>query len=286
MHRSPEIELENDVVMPPPTDISRMSISSRSKRYSSIYKSNTSENDYEPPQIIGESLVSNDDDPEKLLKKLRVYSASVLGTSIFFWLWALYNTYHLRSGSGGGFDLGVFSFFGSGVSSALLLCTLKPCDCCGRKGVDKEDKVDNGIRTPNKTMDRVQSHAQPGQCLRAFVVLTHLTVAANYMLGILFAFTAGPRIYVYFATYCVIFALLWLIVAYAGCLLMRLYRESVRRVYGEDINPPFSLMRSALVALTNLSEIQRRYDEDEEEVDVNEELRSLYEGSGSYSNNR
>ena len=271
--------------MPPPTDISRMSIASGSKRYSSIYKSNTSENDDAPTQTIGQSLVSNDDDPERLRKKLRLYSASVLGTSIFFWLWALYNTYHLRSGSGGGFDLGVFSFFGSGVSSAFLLCTLKPCGYCGRKAVDKEDKLDNGIRRPNKTMDRALSHAQPGKCLSAFVILTHLTVVANYMLGILFAFTAGPRIYVYFAAYCVIFALLWLIVAYAGWVLMRLYRESVRRAYGEDVNPPFSLMRSALVALANLSEEQSRYDEDEEDDDVNAELRSLYEGNGSYSNN-
>lgn len=238
---------------------------------------------------VGKIFLSNDDDPETLQKKLRLYSASLLGTSAFFWLWALYNTYHLRNGPGG-FDLGVFSFFGSGVSSALLLrSALGGKCCCGEEKVDKSEDVDNyGIRRPNQTTDRALTHAPPGKCLRAFVALTHLTVAANYMLGILFAFTAGPRIYIYFASYCVIFSLLWLVAAYAGLVLMRLYREAVVRAFGKDVKgPPSSLFRSAFGALTNLSEIQSSYDDDDEEDDnmVNAELRLLYEGSDPYSTN-
>ena len=231
--------------------------------------------------------VSDDVEPEKLQKKLRLYSASLLGTSAFFWLWALFNTYHLRNGPGE-FDLGVFSFFGSGVSSALLLRSALGGKCCRRKKhMVQSEGVDNyGIRRPNQITDRALTHEPPGKCLRAFVALTHLTVAANYMLGILFAFTAGQRIYVYFATYCVIFSLLWLVAAYVGLALMRLYREAVERAFGKDVKVPPSSVFSVLGALTYLSGTQSSYDEEDDEEDdntVNAELRLLYEGSGPYS---
>lgn len=272
------------------------------RRYSGLFKSNVIEKDDDAqPHSLGRvgkilfSYNSGNDDPEKLKSMLRIYSASLLGTSTFFWVWAIYNTYHLRNGSGGGFDLGVFSFFGTGVSSALLLRSALGGKCCGgreeKKDANESDEVDiygtNSKR--DQSVDRTSiMHSPPGKNLRAFAVLTQLTVVANYMLGTLFAFTAGPRIYVYFATYCVIFSLIWLMVAYIGWVLLRLYKEAVIRTHGENImkGPPSSLFRSAFLALTNLSGVQSNYDDDEEEEDdVNEELRSLYEGRGTYSNN-
>lgn len=272
------------------------------RRYSGVFKSNVieKEDDAQPHSLgrVGKLLFSynsGNDDPEKLKTMLRLYSISLLGTSTFFWVWAIYNTYHLRNGSGGGgFDLGILSFFGTGVSSALLLRSALGGKCCGgREGKDanKSDEVEiYGTNSKqDQNVDRTSSmHSPPGKHLRAFAVLTQLTVVANYMLGILFAFTAGPRIYVYFATYCVVFSLTWLVAAYIGWVLMRLYKEAVIRTYGEDAKgPPSSLFRSAFLALTNLSGVQSNYDDDDEEEEdvVNEELRSLYEGRGTYSNN-
>lgn len=250
------------------------------RRYSSDSHPNVRNSDGKIP------LRSNNEDIEKLQSKLRLYSASVFGTSAVFWLWAVYNTYHLRNGAGG-LDLGMFSFFGTGVSSALLLRSVLGRKCCyGEKNVIKSEEVENyGTRRPNVNTDPALMHAPPGQCLRAFTVLTQLTVVANYMLGILFACTAGPRVYVYFATYCIIFSLVWLVAAHAGWVLMRLYREAVVRAFGENVKgPPSSLFQNAFLALTHLSGVRNGNDEDAEEDDViNEELRSLYEGSESYS---
>ncbi|KAL3810138.1 hypothetical protein ACHAXA_005287 [Cyclostephanos tholiformis] len=244
-------------------------------------------------------LLSNDyNDPEELQNRLRLYSVLLLGTSIFFWSWAIYNTLHLRIESGG-FDLGVFSFFGSGASSSFLLRSASSGKCCDgnqRFGCCcKKNRSDSGIenemhsiRLPNRDLDEATIHAPPGIFLLACVVLTQLTVAANYMLGILFSFTAGEKIYVYFATYCSIFSLLWLLVAYSGWVLIIAYRASVARAYGKDsLNGPSSvgLLRGALIALANRSTREvidnRSY---EEEDDIDDELRALYEGRGGYMN--
>ncbi|KAL3799401.1 hypothetical protein ACHAW5_010073 [Stephanodiscus triporus] len=229
-------------------------------------------------------LLSDDyNDPEKLQSRLRYYSVLMLGTSGFFWTWALFNTLHLRRNSGG-FDLGVVSFFGSGVSSSFLLRSASGGKCCDRN----QNLGCCGKKDGSESRDDATSHAPPRMYLRAFVVLTQLTVAANYMLGILFSFTAGNRVYVYFATYCFIFSLIWLIVAYAGWVLVAVYTGAVARVYGEEVlnSPPrIGLFRAALIALTNRSArqaISNSYYEEEDDID--DELRALYEGRGGYMN--
>ena len=260
-----------------------------------------------PLKILGPFapiLLSDDhSNPEKLQDRLRLFALSVLSTSIFFWVWAMYNTYHLRNSSGG-FDLGVLSFFGSGISSALLLRSALGGKCydrdrrfgCGRKKDKYDDELDMyGIKKTRRRDDVAPNHSPPSTYLRAFMVLTQLTVVANYMLGILFSFTAGSRVYVYFATYCIIFSILWLVVAFAGWTLVTVYREAVRRAYGEEVldGPPrrhISIWRSILIALTNrfigqeAAMNDRYYEDDEDEID--DELRALYEGRGGYTNRR
>lgn len=55
---------------------------------------------------LGPILLSEDySNPEELQNRLRIYAVTLIGVSAFFWLWALYNTFHLRNSSGG-FDLG------------------------------------------------------------------------------------------------------------------------------------------------------------------------------------
>lgn len=114
------------------------------------------------------------------LLKMRRFAKTVLASSAFFWSWALYNTFTMKSG---GFDLGVVSFALSAASSAYLLT---------RRG------------------------EEPSRLVRFLAFLSHLVVAANYALGSVFAFTVGKVVYVRFATYCITFALLWLVVAFVG----------------------------------------------------------------------
>mmetsp|Transcript_41918 Transcript_41918/g.75541 ORF Transcript_41918/g.75541 Transcript_41918/m.75541 type:complete len:296 (-) Transcript_41918:102-989(-) len=275
--------------------------------YSNIFNENSDDSDSIPPyylKILGPLapiLLSDDyNDLEELQNRLRIYAVSVLGTSAFFWLWALYNSFHLRSS--GGFDLGVASFFGSGISSSLLLRSSlggrcydrnRRCGCCGEKTEKENDEVDVYGRKSNRR-DDAPSYAPPGKRLRAFAVLTQVTVVANYLLGVLFAFTAGSRVYVYFATYCFIFSLLWAIVAFSGWVLVGVYREAVGRAYGEEFlngpsRPGRGLLWGCLVALTNRSagdgaEVDNSYYHDEEDDMIDDELRALYEGRGGYTN--
>lgn len=249
-------------------------------------------------------LLSNEpSNPEELQNRMRIYAVSILGTSAFFWLWALFNTYHLRSS--GGFDLGVVSFLGSGISSVLLLRSAlgggkcydrnQRYGCCGKNDMNENDEVDmyGERKSKNGRMDADPSnHAPPGTHLRYFVVLSQIAVVANYFVGILFAFTAGgTRVYVYFATYCIIFLILWLIVAYAGWVIVTVYREAVGRVYGELVlnGPPrLSLYRRGLISLTNRTGgfgSAANDDYEHEEDDIDDELRALYEGLGGYTNN-
>jgi len=268
-------------------------------------------------------LLSEDhDDIENLQNRLRIYSLSLLGTSAFFWLWAIYNTIDLRSN--GGFDLGIASFFGSGTSSLLLLRASlggrcydrnRRCGCCAKKSEsgredynEEEIVVDIYGRKSRRGGDGNEGpkHVPPGNWLRLFALLTHLIVVANYILGIIFAFSAGTRVYVYFATYCSVFTVLWTIVAFSMWVLVDVYRSALGRAYGGDFlnggphyySPGRGLLRRALIALTNRSSAGRgsgmevggvggggsNYYHDEED-DIDDELRALYEGKGGYTNN-
>lgn len=247
-------------------------------------------------------LLSNDvDDLERLRDRLRIFALSVMGTSAFFWTWALYNTRHLMI-KHGGFDMGVFSFLGSGASSAFLLrSSLGGRWCCRPRRTDapKDDDVADvyGRLSNGRHDDAAPNHAPPGEFLRAFAVLTQLAVVANYMLGILFAFTAGSRVYVYFATYCFVFSILWSIAAFSCWVLITVYREAVRRAYGDEyINGPprprsRGLLWRCLVCLMNRSTAGQyasngvTEDEDDyREDDIDDELRALVEG-GRYTSN-
>ncbi|KAL9182860.1 hypothetical protein ACHAXT_004139 [Thalassiosira profunda] len=229
-------------------------------------------------------LLSDDlTDAEELQTRLRVYSLSLLGTSAFFWLWAAYNTYHLRHS--GGFDLGVASFLGSGTSSLLLLRS-----SLGGRWRNPDRRY--GCWTKQREVGGVHGiapgdapiHKPPGKYLRAFAAVTQVLVAANYGLGVMFAFTAGKHVYIYFATYCVLFAILWLLAAVAGWVLISAYREAVRRTYGDeavDGPPRQSCVRWVLIALTQRSmghtgaaiRTGDYFDDEEEEDDrVDDEL--------------
>jgi hypothetical protein len=53
-----------------------------------------------------------------------------------------------------------------------------------------------------------------------------------HVLGLLFAFTAGEHVYIYFASYCTIFVHLWLLASYVGWVIVTVYKEAV--IHGED----------------------------------------------------
>ena len=118
-------------------------------------------------------------DPINDLVRLRKYAKSTLAACAFFWIWAVYNGLTMRKG----FDLGVISFALAAASSGYLLSRW------GR---------------------------EPGRITRVLVLLTHLAVTSNYVLGVMFAFNAGKTVYVRFAAYCMSFTVVWLIVAYVG----------------------------------------------------------------------
>lgn len=227
----------------------------------------------------------------------------------------MYNTQSLRRTSGG-MDLGIISFFGTGVSSALLLRSSlggkwrdkeQRFGCCGKKKEKREEddlylgSGGGGSNRRERDANAALSHAPPGTCLRGFALLTHVTVVANYLLGLLFALTAGSRIYYYFGTYCFTFSILWMVVAYAGWILVRVYRDAAAATYGKEIlhnnGICASLWRELFATPMNYSRLgpgnnynNQYYDEGEEEEDeedeeIDEELRALYDGPKmGYSN--
>lgn len=87
------------------------------------------------------------------------------------------------------FDYGVYSFAGSILSSIYIFL---------------------------KSRGGLNNFYPIGVVWRMVILISHLTVVANYGLGIMFAMNVGQRIYVHFLTYCVIFAILWLSVAIIG----------------------------------------------------------------------
>jgi hypothetical protein len=284
------------------------------RRTAGIRFSQNNIDDYFPPQNnnedahnnpgnygpLGRILIPHEhlDDPDALQNRLRIFSLSVLFSSIFFWCWALLNTYHLRKN--GGLDLGIISFFGSGLSSALLLRSSlggkwydsnQRFGCFGKRGdnVDDDDLyLSSSSGRNNKNIP--SKHSPPGQALRIFVVISQLTVVCNYLLGLLFACTAGNRVYVYFATYCSIFLVLWIVVCYVGFVLVKVYRKAVgEEVLNNDRNESsVSLLRRLLLLLVNImvvreTEPRSHYEEEEEEIE--QELMALCENNGTtYSN--
>ena len=156
-------------------------------------------------------------------------------------------------------------------------------------------------------------HTPPGKCLRTFTLLTQLTVVANYMLGLLFAFTAGEHVYIYFASYCTIFVHLWLLASYVGWVIVTVYKEAVIHEYGEDdeVVETNQLRRNSSIGqqLRNLliawimnnnnnsnhhhhqskNERQQQHYNDKnkinyyEEDDIDDELLAILKGQGGYS---
>mmetsp|Transcript_9306 Transcript_9306/g.14270 ORF Transcript_9306/g.14270 Transcript_9306/m.14270 type:complete len:300 (-) Transcript_9306:780-1679(-) len=244
-------------------------------------------------------------DPEALQNRLRIYSLCLIVTSAFFWFWALLNTLDLRKS--GGIDLGVISFFGSGVSSALLLKSSlggkwhdknQKFGCCGKRGdVDDYDLYLGSSRNADENNNNVsKQHSPPGRVLRVFAVVTQFVVVCNYLLGLMFALTAGKQMYVYFGTYCSIFSVLWMTTCYAGFVLVKVYIEAVRNAYGEEAlndgkssgRGGGSCLRRLLLILVNRSAVpspSTLYYEEEEEDEIDQELMSLVEDKGNrYSN--
>ncbi|EJK67116.1 hypothetical protein THAOC_11895 [Thalassiosira oceanica] len=210
-------------------------------------------------------------DVDELQRKLRVYAKTVLFTSLFFWLWAIYNTQHLRR-NGGGFDLGCLSFGGTSVSSLMLLRCANGDRLCKRKEKD-DDGVDGG------GIDYASKHSAPSVNLRTFAVATQVAVVANYLLGIVFAFKAGSRVYVYFASYCLAFSFLWMCTSASTWVLIQLYRETIRQSFGDDMLLTPRRRGCLYWILINTQGIREKPIGEEQEDVIDDELRALYEGS-------
>ena len=117
----------------------------------------------------------------------------------------------------------------------------------------------------------------------------------NYLLGIMFAMTAGKRVYIYFATYCSIFSILWLIIAFCCWNVVGAYREAIRVTLGDEYITKKSKHRNGcrwlcnyllaycyrkLVAKQNRDANDDELNADDEDDEVDEELRALYAGPG------
>mmetsp|Transcript_10216 Transcript_10216/g.30176 ORF Transcript_10216/g.30176 Transcript_10216/m.30176 type:complete len:159 (-) Transcript_10216:127-603(-) len=126
-------------------------------------------------------------------RDLRIFSLIILCTSIFFWVWAIINTSKMESG----YDLGIFSFLSTALSSAYLLAFSRP-----------------GI-------------IPLGKCAQVLIFLTHLFVSTNYALGTMFAFKWLDTVKVGFGIYCSIFIVVWLIVGAVGYFLIGADRRAV-----------------------------------------------------------
>ncbi len=123
---------------------------------------------------------------EDHVQRLAKFSKVCLSVSLFFWCWAMLNTYKMN---GTNFDLGVISFFLSGSSSFYLYL---------------------------KTKEGLTKFRSPGNVGRGIILVSHLTVALNYALGAFLAFTLGDKIYYRFAIYCILFFFGWTYTAFIG----------------------------------------------------------------------
>ena len=281
--------------------------SAKSGVYGNNYFPNNDDDDYDnkPITVLGPLapifLPRDRTDPEALQNRLRIYSLCLITVSTFFWCWAVLNTLDLRKS--GGVDLGIVSFFGSGWSSALLLKSSlggkwydknQILGCCGKR-VDTDDddlylgSSGGGRNAYGNNNNASKHHSAPGRMLRIFVVTTQILVVCNYLLGVLFAVTAGKQVYVNFATYCTTFALLWFLVCFGGFVLVRVYREALASTFGEealnDRQVGLSCLRKLLLVLVNrsassMATTTEYYDEDDDD-EIDQELMSLVEGKGA-----
>ncbi|KAL7513911.1 hypothetical protein ACHAXN_012876 [Cyclotella atomus] len=242
-------------------------------------------------------LTDDPTNPDILQRRIRRHSSLLMVTSLFFWSWAMYNTFHLRKSNENALDLGIFSFAGTAVSSLFMLRMALGGTffvCC-KKRKSSGNNEDDGIyleKGKKKTGD--VDHSFPGGCLRLFTLMTQLIVMVNYLLGLLFAMTAGKKVYIYFATYCSIFSILWLVIAISSWNVLGAYRESVRSAFGDEFINKKSRSRHGVLACL-LAYCYRRLtagkqkagggenddemNEDEENDEIDDELKALY-GSG------
>lgn len=145
--------------------------------------------------------------------------------------------------------------------------------------------------------DRLGSHCWS---LPSYSSQTHLIVVVNYLLGLLFAMTAGKQIYIYFASYCFTFSILWSLIAILCWNILGAYREAIRITFGDEYLNKKSKNRFGVVSICNclLAYVYRKLtaqknrsttsndDNEDEEEDIDDELRALYTSSGTrgYSN--
>ena len=123
-------------------------------------------------------------------KRMRLFAQIILGISVFFWLWAVYNTSKMK---GSKKDLGIFSFFGSACTSIMILTK-----CWSDK---------------------------PTGIGAVVVFISHIVVVGNYALGYKFAKHFGYR---FFGNYCLLFIALWIIAARVGWILISNVHEHNR----------------------------------------------------------
>ncbi len=95
----------------------------------------------------------------------------------------------MKMGKNKSFDIGLVSFFISALSSLYLF---------------------------RKTRCGVEGFVPTGSIGRIFVSLSHIIVALSYGLGLYMAATVGKKIYIKFATYCLVFMFIWSYSAYIG----------------------------------------------------------------------
>lgn len=129
---------------------------------------------YIRPDVAGSGSISFRD-----LRKFRMYLLYVGCAATFFWIWAIYNTLHMKEGQ----DLGIYSFATVIITSLLGLFKAKP----------------------NGSFDKK---------LCVAMTVSHVLVTINYLLGVVFAFTVGTVIYWRFGIYCFSFSILWGYIAY------------------------------------------------------------------------
>jgi hypothetical protein len=121
-------------------------------------------------------LTDDPSNPDLLQKSIRLYSTFLLVASLFFWSWAMYNTFHLRKSNENALDLGIFSFAGTAMSSLFMLRMALGGTffvCCKKKKSGNND--DDGMyleKGKKKTGDI--DHSFPGGCLRVFTLMVRV----------------------------------------------------------------------------------------------------------------